>query len=100
MAPTAAAFPAGRRAGRLGPMSNELAQVNIGRLAAPLDSPQLAAFMTALDPVNAAAEQAPGYVWRLQPGDGNAPATSAFEWDPGDSGGVIINMWVCSRQTY
>ena len=37
-----------------------LAQVNIGRLRAPLDSPQLAGFMAALDPVNAAADAAPG----------------------------------------
>jgi hypothetical protein len=31
-----------------------LAQVNIGRLRAPLDSPVLADFVAALDPVNAA----------------------------------------------
>jgi hypothetical protein len=75
-------------------MSYELAQVNIGRLAAPLDSQELAAFMAALDPVNAAAEQAPGYIWRLQTEDGNATAVRAFEWDAGDSEGVIINMSV------
>ena len=75
-------------------MSYELAQVNIGRLAAPLDSPELAAFMAALDPVNAAAEQAPGFIWRLQTEDGNATAVRAFEWDAGDSAGVIINMSV------
>jgi hypothetical protein len=34
-------------------MAFELAQVNIGRLAAPVDSPALAGFMAALDPVNA-----------------------------------------------
>lgn len=38
----------------------DLAQVNIARLAAELDSPQLADFMTALDPVNALADEAPG----------------------------------------
>jgi hypothetical protein len=43
-----------------------LAQVNIGRLLAPLDSPQLADFAAALDPVNAVADMAPGFVWRLQ----------------------------------
>lgn len=37
-------------------MSYVLAQVNIGRLRAPADSPALADFMTALDPVNAEAE--------------------------------------------
>jgi len=75
-------------------MSYELAQVNIGRLAAPLDSQELAAFMAALDPVNAAAEQAPGFIWRLQTEDGNATAVRAFEWDAGNSAGVIINMSV------
>ena len=58
-----------------------LAQVNIGRLRAPLDSPQLAGFMAALDPVNALADAAPGFVWRLQTEDGNATAVRAFEWD-------------------
>ena len=38
-------------------MDYVLAQVNIGRLRAPLDSPQLAGFVAALDPVNAAARR-------------------------------------------
>ncbi|MPY81524.1 MAG: DUF3291 domain-containing protein, partial [Actinophytocola sp.] len=33
----------------------ELAQVNIARLVAPLDDPQLVDFVAALEPVNAAA---------------------------------------------
>jgi hypothetical protein len=72
----------------------ELAEVNIGRLVAPLDDPRLAEFMAALDPVNAAAEAAPGFVWRLQTDEGNATAIEAFAWDAGDSAGVIINMSV------
>ena len=71
-----------------------LAQVNIGRLRAPLDSPQLAGFMAALDPVNALADAAPGFVWRLQTEDGNATAVHAFEWDQAGSAGVILNMSV------
>ncbi len=71
-----------------------LAQVNIGRLRAPLDSPQLAGFVTALDPVNALADAAPGFVWRLQTEDGNATAVRAFEWDQAGSAGVIMNMSV------
>ena len=43
--------------------------MNIGRLLAPLDSDQLADLVAALDPVNAAAEAAPGFVWRLQTED-------------------------------
>jgi Domain of unknown function (DUF3291) len=71
-----------------------LAQVNIGRLREPLDHPQLAAFAEALDPVNAAADRAPGFVWRLQTEEGNATSVRAFEWDAGESAGVIINMSV------
>jgi Domain of unknown function (DUF3291) len=37
-----------------------LAQVNIARLREPLDSALLADFVAALDPVNGAADAAPG----------------------------------------
>jgi len=75
-------------------MPFELAQVNIARLAAALEDPRLADFVTALDPVNAVAERAPGFVWRLQTEDGNATAIHAFEWDAADSAGIITNMSV------
>jgi hypothetical protein len=71
-----------------------LAQVNIARLRAPLDSPELADFVAALDRVNAAADGSPGFVWRLQTEDGNATSIRAFEWDAGTSAGVIVNMSV------
>jgi len=72
----------------------EVAQVNIGRLVAPIDDPRLADFMAALDPVNALADAAPGFVWRLQTDEGNSTAVEAFTWDAGDSAGVIMNMSV------
>jgi len=75
-------------------VSWQLAQVNIGRLQAALDAPQLRPFMEALDRVNAAADHSPGFIWRLQTEDGNATAVQAFTWDAGDSVGVIINMSV------
>ena len=75
--------------------SHVLAQVNIGRLVAPLDSPQLADFVAWLDPVNAVADAAPGFVWRLQTEDGDATALRAFEDDAeGADGGILINMSV------
>ena len=74
--------------------SHVLAQVNIGRLVAPLDSPQLADFVAWLEPVNAVADAAPGFVWRLQTEDGNATSVRAFEWDEAGSAGVIVNMSV------
>lgn len=75
-------------------MRYELAQVNVARLAAPLDDPQLSDFVAALDPVNAVADAAPGFVWRLQTEDGNATAIQAFVWDAAGSSGVIVNMSV------
>ncbi|MFI8087473.1 DUF3291 domain-containing protein [Streptomyces sp. NPDC086080] len=67
----------------------ELAQVNIARLKAPLDSPQLKDFVDNLDPVNADAEAADGFVWRLKGGENDATDLRAF----GDSW-LIINMSV------
>ena len=68
----------------------ELAQVNIARLKAPLDSPQLKDFVDNLDPVNADAEAADGFVWRLKGDSGDATDVRVFgdEW-------LIINltMW-------
>jgi hypothetical protein len=76
-------------------MDYVLAQVNIGRLLAPLDSEQLADFVAALDPVNAVADAAPGFVWRLQTEEGNATSLRAFEEDgAGADGGILINMSV------
>ena len=76
-------------------MDYVLAQVNVGRLVAPLDSPLIADFVAALDPVNAMADASPGFVWRLQTEDGNATAIRAFERDAeGAGGGILINMSV------
>lgn len=71
---------------------HHLAQVNIARLLEPLDSPRLAGFVDALDEVNAAADSAPGFIWRLQSVDGNATSIRAFEWDEAGSAGVIVNL--------
>ncbi|MEV0601023.1 DUF3291 domain-containing protein [Streptomyces sp. NPDC050315] len=66
-----------------------LAQVNIARLKAPLDSPELKDFVDGLDPVNALAEAADGFVWRLKSDGGDATDISIFgdEW-------LIVNMSV------
>lgn len=72
----------------------ELAQVNIGRLRAPLDDSRLAGFVAALGPVNALADAAPGFRWRLQTEAGNATAIRAFEWDIASSAGVVLNLSV------
>jgi hypothetical protein len=66
---------------------HDLAQVNIMRLRAPLDSPELAPFVAALDPVNAVAEESPGFVWRLKGEGGNATSLRIFDDDS-----LIVNM--------
>lgn len=42
-----------------------LAQFNVATLRHPLDDPRTADFVALLDPVNALADAAPGFVWRL-----------------------------------
>jgi hypothetical protein len=66
-----------------------LAQVNIARMLAPLDSPQMRDFVDNLDRINALAEAAPGFVWRLMDDSGNATDLRPFEDD-----WLILNMSV------
>ena len=73
-------------------MGYDLAQVNIARLAADLTDPRLAAFVEALEPVNALADAAAGFVWRLQTEAGDATGIVAFEGERGDGVGVITNL--------
>ena len=58
-----------------------LAQVNIGRFRAPLDTPIMEGFRTQLDPISALVDQTPGFVWRLQTEDGNATAIRPYAVD-------------------
>ncbi len=41
-----------------------LAEFNVARLAAPLDAPESAEFVRALEPINALADVSPGFIWR------------------------------------
>jgi hypothetical protein len=66
-----------------------LAQINIGRMLAPLDSPVMEGFVRQLDPINALAESSAGFVWRLQDDSGNA-TDIAYNDDPM----IIVNMSV------
>jgi heme-degrading monooxygenase HmoA len=69
--------------------NHHLAQINIGRLIAPLDDPRIADFIAQLDPINKLADSSPGFVWRLQSEQGNA-TDLAYNDDPF----VIVNMSV------
>ena len=66
-----------------------LAQVNVARLSAPLDSPQLADFVANLGPINAVADVSEGFVWRLQTEAGDATALRFMDDD-----WLIVNMSV------
>ena len=68
--------------------AHHLAQLNVARLRAPLDSPELAGFVALLDEINALAERSTGYVWRLRDESGDATAIRPFDPD------VIINLTV------
>jgi Domain of unknown function (DUF3291) len=70
-------------------MAPQIAQVNIALPRAPLDSPALAEFVANLEPVNALADAAPGFVWRLEDESGDATSIRAF-----DDERLIINMSV------
>ena len=66
----------------------QLAQLNIATMLAPIDSPQLKDFVDNLDQINSLAEEAPGFVWRLQSDAGDATAFRPL----GDD--VLVNMSV------
>src|SRR5580704_10422075 len=56
-----------------------IAQVNIGRVRAQLDDPLMAGFVARLDEINALADSAPGFVWRLQTPEGNNTYLRPYE---------------------
>jgi len=70
--------------------SYHLAQLNIGRLVSPVDSPLVAEFMALLDPVNALADAAPGFIWRLQTDAGNATSLHIYG---DDTLNVNMSVW-------
>jgi Domain of unknown function (DUF3291) len=66
----------------------ELAQLNIAQMKAPLEAPEMADFVANLEHINALAESAPGFVWRLQSDEGNATAFRPFGAD------TLVNLSV------
>lgn len=67
-----------------------IAQLNIAKMLGPIDSPVMADFVANLERINAIADKAPGFVWRLKGEGDNATAIQIFEDDS-----IIINisMW-------
>ena len=65
-----------------------LAQLNIARLKAPLDSPQIAGFVSQLESIYKVAESAEGFVWRLKADE------SAFGISPSGDSQLVVTMSV------
>jgi hypothetical protein len=64
-----------------------IAQINIGRIKAPLDSETMHGFVSRLDEINTLADRSPGFVWRLQTDEGNATYFRPYVDDR-----VLLNM--------
>jgi|ERR1043166_3477273 len=62
-------------------MNYHLAQMNVARMKAPLDSALMASFVARVDELNALADGSPGFVWRLKSEDGGAALSLPFD-DP------------------
>src|SRR5271168_4523192 len=67
----------------------EIAQLNIGIIRGPMDSPVMDEFAANLQRINALAEASPGFVWRLQTEAGDATAIRPFE-----DANMLVNMSV------
>ena len=65
-----------------------LAQLNIAKMKFAIDDPGMAGFVSRLDDINALADAAPGFVWRLQTEDGDATGVDYFGADS------LVNMSV------
>ena len=64
-----------------------IAQINIARMLAPIEDPVMADSVAQLVPVNALADESPGFIWRLQSESGDATAIRVYDDDM-----VIINL--------
>jgi heme-degrading monooxygenase HmoA len=66
-----------------------LAQVNIARMNAPLDSAEMADFVARIAEINTLADAAPGFVWRLATDGGDATYLRPYDDDR-----ILFNMSV------
>lgn len=66
-----------------------LAQINIAKMIAAIDSPVMADFVNNLDRINTLAESSDGFIWRLKDDQNNATTIQVFEDDF-----IVVNMSV------
>jgi hypothetical protein len=64
------------------PDGRHLAQINVGRLHAPPGDPRVAAFVDAIDRVNALAKRMPGFVWMMEGAQGPGNTDARIGGDP------------------
>jgi len=69
-------------------MQQQLAQVNVAVVRAPLDSPQMQGFAFVFDGMARLADSSPGFVWRHQAVNGHAVTVSK------DGTDVMVNLSV------
>jgi hypothetical protein len=68
----------------------QLAQLNIARMKAPLESAVMADFVAKLEEINRVADTAPGFIWRLQTEAGDATLLRPLGTE------ILVNMSVWS----
>jgi hypothetical protein len=73
-------------------MTYHIAQLNIGRVRAPVDDPLMADFTDNLTRINTLGHNTPGFVWQLLTEDGDSTAFRMFTEDDR----LLINMTVWS----
>ena len=66
----------------------QLAQLNVAKMKYAFDDPRMQEFIDRLEDINALADHAPGFVWRLQTDEGDATAIDFFGVD------TLVNMSV------
>ena len=66
-----------------------LAQANIAYMRAPMDDPLMADFVARIDALNKLAEEAPGFVWRLDAEEGDDACVALFDGED-----VLFNLTV------
>ena len=58
--------------------SYHLVQSNVARMLGPIEDPVMAGFVERLEPLNALADESPGFVWRYQTDAGDATEVRVF----------------------
>jgi hypothetical protein len=66
----------------------QLAQLNVAKMKYEFDDPRMQEFIDRLEDINALADHASGFVWRLQTDEGDATAIDYFGAD------TLVNMSV------